>query len=224
MKQILGFILWGLTASSLWAGAGTDTNRAPALALAIVYDGSGSMADRVADLHGRQTPKFEIANNAVMAIARKVQEHCVARNVSVDAGLVLFTDGKVREALAMQSFEVKRFVDWAAVFGAPAGNTPLGDAISAADKMLARSKAWKRHILVVTDGQSNQGETPARVLTRLNKQSVKPSVYFVAFDVSAKVFEPAKKLGATVVSAANESELRTQVDHLLGQKILLEAE
>jgi hypothetical protein len=46
----------------------------------------------------------------------------------------------------------------------------------------------------------------------------------VAFDVAAKVFDPVKKQGATVVSAANELELKTQIDSLLGKKILLEAE
>jgi hypothetical protein len=50
------------------------------------------------------------------------------------------------------------------------------------------------------------------------------SVYFVAFDVSAQVFNPVKKFGATVVSAADELGLKTQIDALLGKKILLEAE
>jgi len=50
------------------------------------------------------------------------------------------------------------------------------------------------------------------------------SVYFVAFDVAAQVFDPVKNLGATVVSASNELQLKTQIDALLGKKILLEAE
>jgi hypothetical protein len=38
------------------------------------------------------------------------------------------------------------------------------------------------------------------------------------------VFSPVKKLGATVVSAANESQLNTQLDYILQRKILLEEE
>jgi hypothetical protein len=48
--------------------------------------------------------------------------------------------------------------------------------------------------------------------------------FFIAFDVNASVFDGAKAQGATVVSAANATELDTQVNTLLGQKILLEAE
>jgi hypothetical protein len=46
----------------------------------------------------------------------------------------------------------------------------------------------------------------------------------VAFDVDAKVFAGVKKLGATVVSAANESQLNTQLEFVLEKKILLEDE
>ena len=50
------------------------------------------------------------------------------------------------------------------------------------------------------------------------------SVHFVAFDVDAKVFDPVKKLGATVVGAANENQLNTQLQYILQRKILLEEE
>ena len=50
------------------------------------------------------------------------------------------------------------------------------------------------------------------------------SVPFVAFDVDAKVFEPVKKLGATVVGAADEKQLNTQLEFILQRKILLEDE
>jgi len=50
------------------------------------------------------------------------------------------------------------------------------------------------------------------------------SVHFVAFDVDAKVFDPVKKLGATVVGAADEKQLNTQLEFILQRKILLEEE
>ena len=50
------------------------------------------------------------------------------------------------------------------------------------------------------------------------------SVHFVAFDVDAKVFAPVKKLGATVVGAADEKQLNTQLEFILQRKILLEEE
>ncbi len=50
------------------------------------------------------------------------------------------------------------------------------------------------------------------------------SVHFVAFDVDAKLFNPVKKLGATVVSATDEKQLNTQLEYILQRKILLEEE
>jgi hypothetical protein len=46
----------------------------------------------------------------------------------------------------------------------------------------------------------------------------------VAFDVNAKVFDSVKKLGATVVGAADEKQLNSQLDFILQHKILLEEE
>ena len=49
-------------------------------------------------------------------------------------------------------------------------------------------------------------------------------MHFVAFDVDAKQFEAVKKLGATVVGAADENQLGSQLQFILQEKILLEDE
>ena len=46
----------------------------------------------------------------------------------------------------------------------------------------------------------------------------------MAFDVDAKQFNSVKKLGATVVGAADEKQLNTQLEFILQRKILLEEE
>lgn len=226
---ILAAILTVLTLRLTATGKAADSsakngNEAPALALVILYDGSGSMLDNVPDVHGVPTPKFKLANNALITIAQKVEEYCTNKHVSIDAGLVYFTDGKVKVGIPFQSFKVKAYQDWAQKFHTPAGGTPLGEGIKEANRLLAGSKALKKHILIVTDGESNSGETPQAVLRRMQGQQNMTSVYFVAFDVAARVFNPVKQLGATVVSAANELQLKTQLDALLEKKILLEAE
>ena len=203
--------------------ANGDTN-VPALALVILYDGSGSMRDSVPNVRGEPTPKYELANNAVVTIAQKIQDYCTNKHVAIDAGLVYFTGAKVKVGIPFGTFDAPAYQNWAQKFHSPEGGTPLGEGIKKASRMLAESKAVKRHILIVTDGESNQGETPQAVLSRMQNKHDLTSVYFVAFDVSAKVFNPVKNLGATVVSAANELELKTQLDGLLGKKILLEAE
>src|SRR3954453_5298133 len=45
------------------------------VALAIVYDTSGSMKDPVSDRNGNPAPKYVVANRALIAIARQVQAY-----------------------------------------------------------------------------------------------------------------------------------------------------
>src|SRR2546430_7112245 len=43
------------------------------VAVAIIYDTSGSMKDSVRDQSGKQAPKYVIANRALIAIAKQIQ-------------------------------------------------------------------------------------------------------------------------------------------------------
>ena len=43
------------------------------MALAIIYDTSGSMHDSVRDSTGRHAPKYVIANRALTAVAKQIQ-------------------------------------------------------------------------------------------------------------------------------------------------------
>ncbi len=46
---------------------------APGLGVAIVYDTSGSMNDRVKDSAGKSAPKFQIANRALLAAVDRLE-------------------------------------------------------------------------------------------------------------------------------------------------------
>src|SRR6058998_1548522 len=52
------------------SGAAADTE---GVALAIIYDTSGSMKETVADTSGQSAPKYLIANRALIAIAKQIQ-------------------------------------------------------------------------------------------------------------------------------------------------------
>src|ERR1039457_7032446 len=45
------------------------------VALAIIYDTSGSMHDSVRDSTGRMSPKYVIANRALTAVAKQIQAY-----------------------------------------------------------------------------------------------------------------------------------------------------
>ena len=90
------------------------------------------------------------------------------------------------------------------------------------------SDLTKKHVLVITDGVNTVGPQPAAVMPNIrhvaDEKHAAVSVHFVAFDVDAKEFESVKRLGATVVGAADEKQLGTQLDYILQRKILLEEE
>jgi hypothetical protein len=202
------------------------------VAVAIVYDTSGSMRDPVRDSDGKSTAKYLIANRALVSIANQIQAFATNKSPlaprKIDAGLFVFAANSAREAIKFGPFDAEKLREWARNFSNPTGNTPLGNALSVASRAVLDSPLPRKHVLVITDGMNTTGPDPAAVLPKLKAQAERKqtslSVHFVAFDVDAKVFDPVRKLGATVVSAADEKQLNTQLDYIMQKKILLEEE
>lgn len=199
------------------------------IGVVIVYDLSGSMQETVRDRDGKNTPKYVIANRALLAVVDRLQKFTdAAKDKKLQVGLLVFADGKMKDALPLTQFKAQAFRDWAASAPKPNGGTPIGDSLRAATTKLLASPLNHKHILVITDGANTVGPDPAKVLPTLRKETeakgVYIGVYFVAFDVSAKVFDPLKNLDVTVVSAANEEQLNTQLNFVLQEKVLVEQE
>jgi hypothetical protein len=202
------------------------------VAVAIIYDTSGSMRDSVKDVNGQPTPKYIIANRALMAIARQLEAY--ATNTAggpprkIEAGLFVFSRDGAREVVKFGPLNPAALEKFAANFSSPTGNTPLGNAVRIASRTVLESPLSRRHVLVITDGMNTAGPPPEAVLSAMQRDSKEKfeqlSVHFVAFDVDAKVFAPVKKLGATVVGASDEKQLDTQLNFIMQRKILLEEE
>ena len=220
--------LFFLGATTLVSRAAEDDG----VALAIVYDTSGSMAAQVRDDKGQPAPKYVIANRALQAIAQRLQtfvtNSATGTPRKVMCGLYVFSDQGAKPALPFGPFNAAALQSWARDFHTPKGGTPLGNAIRTAAQATLASNLSRKHVLVLTDGESNVGPGPAAVLPELKRQAEQKqsgvSFHFIAFDVDAKVFDGVKKLGATVVGAANETQLNTQLEFILEKKILLEEE
>ena len=202
------------------------------VALAIIYDTSGSMHDSVRDSTGRSAPKYIIANRALKAVAKQIQAFAAGSAGpaprKVEAGLFVFSGDSAREAVKFGPFDAAALEEFARNFSTPSGNTPLGNALSVATRKVLSSPLSRKHVLIITDGMNTAGPTPSDVMPRLKRQAQEKqatvSVHFVAFDVDAKVFDSVKKLGATVVGASDEKQLNTQLEYILQRKILLEEE
>ena len=219
---------WGCL---LFCGLAWQAGAEEGVALGIIFDTSGSMAEAVRDGSGGMAPKYVIASRAVTAIVERLEKF--ATNTAsgpaptIHVGLYAFDNGKAKTAVPLGRFDPEALRKWVKDFRAPGGATPLGETFGLAAGEVLKSPLARKHLLVVTDGVNTSGPDPAAVwrLQRGGGAGVEAlAAHFVAFDVAAKVFAPLKKLGATVVEAADEKELRGQLEFILEEKILLEKE
>ncbi|MBI2929302.1 MAG: hypothetical protein HYY24_26860 [Verrucomicrobia bacterium] len=232
MKLIPSLILLGAVVGLSGPPACVGASLEEGVAVAIAFDASGSMLEAVKDADGKSSPKNIIAARALRAIVQRLEAFVANAPAGaarkLDAGLYVFSGKDARELVALGPFEVGHLKRWTNNLPAPAAGTPLGIGVETASRALLKSPLARKHLLVITDGVNTVGPDPARVLPRLLQEAARKetplSVHFVAFDVDAKLFDPIKKLGATVVGAANETQLNTQLEFILEKKILLEDE
>ncbi|HTL54657.1 MAG TPA: VWA domain-containing protein [Candidatus Limnocylindrales bacterium] len=232
MKELLSLAFLTVLCLGALQSASLCAAEEEGVALAIIYDTSGSMRDPVADQTGGAAPKYVIANRALKAVANQIQAFATnsakgsARKIYT--GLFTFEGEHARVAVPMKAFDRDVLRNWADHFSNPSGNTPLGNTLNAAGRAVLDTHLARKHVLVITDGINTAGPPPATVLPKLKQQATQQgtslSVHFVAFDVDAKVFDPLKKQGATVVAAGDEKQLNSQLQYILQQKILLEDE
>lgn len=233
MSNMPWFIAWTLVGCVV--GAEVPNNGGfphDGVALAVVYDTSGSMNEPVRDETGKLTSKHVIARRALQAVVQRLDAFVAGGTPEAPrklaAGLYLFREGRAREFLKLAPFEPGTRAAWNRDLPAPSGGTPLGQALELASRALLDSPLSRKHVLVVTDGQNTVGPDPSRVLPALKQQAADKgavlAVHFIAFDIEAKLFDPLRKQGVTVVGAADEPQLNAQLEFILAKRILLEDE
>jgi Mg-chelatase subunit ChlD len=198
------------------------------LAAAIVIDVSGSMAEKVEGRTGREARKIEIAREAALDLVdqftRYADEH---KEEPVQLGIYEFSrrrgEEDCRAVVPMGAPNREEAAKAIARLRAD-GGTPIGQAMITAKQALDATGLSRRHLLVVTDGENTDGFAPDRVAAVIGKRpdSERPSIYFVAFDVDAKLFNGVRDAGGLVLPAANAKELNDTLDTLLRGKILVE--
>jgi hypothetical protein len=148
--------------------------------------------------------------------------------LKIESGLIVFSGKEAKNALEFGPFKPDAYRNWLKQFSNPRESTPLGAAVALAGEKVLGSSLPRKHILVITDGQNTAGRDPVATIGALQRRAARLNsavlIHFVAFDVDSNVFAGVKKLGATVVGAADEKELNAQLEFILEEKILLEAE
>jgi hypothetical protein len=146
----------------------------------------------------------------------------------IDAGMVVFEGDHAGIAVKCRRFDPQPFRDWLARHKSLTRGTPLGDAVRLAGETVLQSSLPRKHVLVITDGINTRGPDPKMTLPTIQGEAERKqsavSFHFVAFDVNAAEFTAMKKLGATVVAAADEKQLDSQLHFIMEKKILLEDE
>ena len=225
-------LLAGLAVLGLAVPTTPTVSAEDGIAVAIIYDTSGSMKQSVPDSNGRQTPKHVIARRAMESVVKRLQ--AFATNTTdgttrkMEVGVFVFENNGAKEFIKLASFDPQQASTWAQRMPGPSTGTPLGTTLQKASEAVLNSKMSRKHVLVITDGVNTVGPEPANVLPRIKEQAARKqaavSAHFVAFDIDAKLFDPLKKQGVTVVGAANEAQLNSQLGFILEKKILLEDE
>jgi hypothetical protein len=230
MRRVL---IWVALAAPFCSELPAASAEEDGVAVAIVYDTSGSMRQPVRAANGKLSPKYIIANRALSSIVDRIQTFATNSASGggprkVQAGLIIFTGHEAREAVKFGPFDPAPFRNWLKNYAGPDSATPLGTAVDLASRKLLNSGLTRKHLVVVTDGMNTIGPEPSAVIPRLKKEATRQntdlSFHFVALDVDAKVFDPLKKLGAVVVGATDEKQLNTQLEFIFEKKILLEDE
>ncbi len=205
-----------------------QTTHREGIAIGVALDVSGSMDESVADQDGRMQAKIIIARRCVMNILKEtnafVQKH---PDQTVEVGIFEFSSrqgqpscrqvvpfGPVQPDGSRQAIERMR----------AKGGTPIGDAIVTVKQKMNQTGLKRQHLLVITDGENNQGYDPGDVVNamyRLADDQI-ASVYFFAFDIAANKFNKVRDAGGLVLAAANEQGLQQTLDYVLAGKILVE--
>ena len=156
----------GLGAGEIRAGAAAEDG----VALAVVYDTSGSMNEPVRDGAGKQAPKHVIAQRALQSVVQRLQAFVASAPADaprrLHAGLYVFSAGEVKEFTKLGPFDPKAIAEWTRDLPAPSGGTPLGNALQAASEAVLQSPLSRKHVLVVTDGMNTVGPDPAARVAR----------------------------------------------------------
>ncbi|MBN2511801.1 MAG: VWA domain-containing protein, partial [Sedimentisphaerales bacterium] len=193
--------------------AGPTRTPGEGIAIGVAIDVSGSMNDSVKDTDGLARPKIEIARRCALDILKQADSFAHGHeDQKIEVGIFEFSSrqhrpscrqvvpfGPIQTAAAVQAVKRMR----------PEGGTPIGDAMIAVKQKMNATALSRQHLLVITDGENNQGYDPGDVVNALSRMpdEKRASVYFFAFDVSTDKFRHVRDSGGLVMAASNGQEL-----------------
>jgi hypothetical protein len=227
-SAILALALFSGLTSPAPLRAATPVSPTDGIALAVVFDTSGSMKQPIAakTAAGRDA-KSRVAQRAFGQVIDRLEAFTkspAAKPLSVSVTIFKGQDAVV--VIPLAPFDARTLRLWLARVASEA-STPLGNAMYLAGQQLFAAPAASRHLLVLTDGDNTTGRTPEAALQQINLAAERKQTaiftHIIALDIAPATFAALKKQGATLIGAADETQLKTQFDFILEEKILVEA-
>jgi hypothetical protein len=186
------------------------------------------MRQKVTDPNRRSRRKIEVARDCVAGLVRQAAAFAL-QHPDREILLAIYEFSardrgpQFRKVLGMAKPDASAAAAAVRKMSA-SGDTPIGNAMIDAKAELDATGLSRRHMLVITDGENTTGYAPgdvAEAIARLPQEG-RPSVYFVAFDISADRFKTVRDAGGLVLEASNEEDLTRTLDFVLTGKILAE--
>jgi hypothetical protein len=189
--------------------------------VAILLDNSGSMSDAPASGGGN---KADIAREVLARVLAQTDSFARRQpGFPVNIGLYVFS-ADVARAMPIGPWDKDRLSAALAALPSPDGGTAIGDAMDVAVKDLYGAGTIRKYILVVTDGENNEGADPAEVAAEIARRSEGAvRLFLVAFDVDRDKFRFVSDVRGTLIEAQNAEGLRASLDTLYRGRILAEA-
>jgi len=193
-------------------------------AVVLLIDISPSMAQSVPDHAGHNRPKNEIAREALERVIRVTDEwHKQHADSTLYLGITHF-DRACSTILPMGPFDASEAASAVEKKPRPGDGTAIGMALQEGFKALYATGCIRKHLVCITDGESNVGTSPDAVSHQLYAQTKGDvEIHFIAFDTSASHFGFLKDVNGSVVEAADGAQLQTQLVELYEKRILVEA-
>jgi hypothetical protein len=198
------------------------------VAAAILLDTSGSMKNPVSDADGSARAKLDIARRAMLQVLKQFDAYAKAHpGLEARLGIYEFSGRPKRPAcrpVVLLSQPDLKIAEPLLQQMVADGNTPIGDAMIEAKRDLDATGISRLHLLVITDGENNQGYSPGDVTLALGQQpdEKRAAVYFIAFDIAKDKFQAVMDAGGMVLGASSGQELKQTLDSILTGKILVE--
>lgn len=153
----------------------------PSMAVMLVIDTSGSMGS-----FGQQIAKVELAKETAQSVVDLLGERDVIGVISFDQEprwLVRPTEARLREQILEQVARVQA-----------GGGTNMHPAIMLAYDYLRRSQAKVRHVIVLSDGQTDPGDFQG-LLTKMAREKITVSAVAIGTDADRQIMENVARWG-----------------------------